>query len=252
MRNRITSIFLALALALPAVAHGQAWTVGDQGVNWNVLSTKPPNAAAPADAYEAPDPGLPAGVTESDWLVSTGDQLTSTRGSGNFYVNSTDGERKIRTTCEPATVKQKDNILAFGQAVSTHAHQGYGSVTWDENTTYATLRADPVSTCAGALLNASNYMEPAMLTTLSSGLKVAVRAQDQANYYVEGVQSDPNEDTWLWDEVHSRRESRRLQRSDAQGYLCCRRLRLSRRSERAARRHQWLVLRRRRSDANSH
>lgn len=188
-----TLILASAIMAAPAAA--QEWTVGDQGVNWDTLSTKPVGSA-PADAYEPADPGLPVGVNEADWLINIGDQQTTTPGAGSF-LKGPSHEKKIRITCEPSTVKIKDNILGKGIAKFGHPHQGYGSITWDENTDYASLRADPQSTCTGGPLNATNYMEPAVLKQLDNGVVVAVLAQSQADYYVRGVQSEPNEMTWL-------------------------------------------------------
>jgi len=197
----IRRLFLVAALAIvstPALA--QQWTVGDQGAVWTTPGDPTTvMGSAPADAYEPAEVALPAGVNLTDWLISTGDQLTTDK-VGNpksYYKSLTDGERKIRITCEPSTLKTKDNILGKGISLFGHPHQGYGMVNWDENTDYTSARNNPSSTCAGGPLNATNYMEPALLKPLANGLIVSVLAQDQADYYVEGNQSDPNVDTWL-------------------------------------------------------
>lgn len=196
-RASILAVLVLLAI-FPSTLHAQQWTVGDQGVNWNVLSTFP-TGSAPADAYEPAEAPLPAGVVESDWNIQGTDQYSNARGT-NFYVNPSDAtaEKKIRITCDAAgPPKQKDNILGFGIAKFGHPHQGFGASEWDENTTYLTLRANPKSNCTGGPMNASNYMEPALETKLANGATVSVIPQNQANYYVEGAQSEPNISTWL-------------------------------------------------------
>ncbi len=207
---------VAALCAMPALAQtpGQ-WTVGDQGANWSVDSTKP-TGAAPADAYEPAEVPLPNGETEARWTYSIGDGLGTNRctnGGGGFYVNKVRGptctqpdgtsivllgEKKIRLTCGPSTAKRKDNLLGYGIRYFGHGHQGYGQINWNENTSYATIRADPRSSCQGIILNASNYMEPALKTTVAkTGAKVSVLAQNQSVYYIEGDQDEPNESTWI-------------------------------------------------------
>jgi hypothetical protein len=191
---------LVLMLASPAVA--QVWTVGPQGADWSNPTKHGdldrPTGSLPADAYEPDVIALPDGTDEDDFMGTTSDQS----GSGNFRTDDHPGgikpEKKIRINCEPSgPPRAKDNILNPGVTRSPHIHQGYGSVTWDENTDYASLRADPVSRCSGSAGNATNYMEPAMMATLPNGAKVVVQAQDQANYYVEGQTDDPNDMTWI-------------------------------------------------------
>ena len=206
-------MFAAAALiAMPAAAQTPGtWTVGDQGADWSVASALP-TGSAPADAYEPALVALPSGETTARWSYSTGDQLYTNRctGTGNYYKNSSAGsctggvgpllnlgEKKIRLTCGPATAKRKDNLLAFGTRYFGHGHQGYGAISWDENSTYVTLRTDPRSSCLGIILNASNYMEPALVAMAGSGAMVSVLAQDQAVYYVEGTQDQANVATWI-------------------------------------------------------
>lgn len=187
-------VLLASTILLATPAFAQSYTVGLQGADWTTLSSAP-TGAAPADAFEPAEVALP--VTESDWLISTGDQLTTFPVVTGKFLKGAGRERKIRTNCEPSTAKQKDNILGFGIAVFGHLHQGYGPTGWDENSTFTTLRTAPSSTCAGGPLNASNYMEPALLQPLPTGVTASVRAQDQAVYYTEGIQGDVISDTWL-------------------------------------------------------
>jgi len=199
--------FLAAIGLISAPATAQEWTVGDQGINWSVLSTKPVGAA-PADAYEPAEPPLPTGVVKSEWLVETSDQLQvwSVGDPKNTpYLVGADSaakavlEKKIRITCEPALpAKRKDNILGYGVPSFGHIHLGTGAIDWDENSDYTSLRLNPTSSCSGGPLNATNYMEPALLTSSpKTGAEVVVLPQSQSFYYIEGDQDEPNEDTWL-------------------------------------------------------
>jgi len=202
-------LLVALLALIASPAAAQSWTVGNQGVDWlHGYSSYPlyPTQNAPADTYEPAEVALPADVTESDWLLSTGDMLevlhTGDTRVLNKYVKAAAGseasfEKKIRITCQVSTVKQKDNILGFGVAKFGHYHLGSGAVNWDENSTYTTLRTDPDSTCTGGPLNATNYMEPIMERQLSNGAIVGVRPQSQAFYYIEGTQDQANIDTYL-------------------------------------------------------
>jgi hypothetical protein len=195
----IRALLLASAALVAAPAAAQVWTVGNQGADWSVPSSKP-TGAAPADAFEPPVIALPDGVVESEWLVTVPDQLTNDRASGLGFVKPTNpatGEKKLRFTCEPSTVKIKDNIKGPGIKKFGHPHQGVGLIDWDENTNYLTARANPKSSCQGGPLVATNYMEPAFLKQMPNGATVSVLPQGQAVYYVRGTQADPNDMTWL-------------------------------------------------------
>lgn len=211
---RIAAVLTTCLLSQVAASQTPGtWTVGDQGAVWTTPSALP-TGSAPADTSEPTLVALPGTETVARWTYSTGDQLYTSRCTGtqlNYYKNTTAGsctkagggtilnmgEKKIRLTCGPATAKRKDNLLAFGTRYFGHGHQGYGAITWDENSTYTTLRTDPRSSCLGIILNASNYMEPVVEATTASGALMSVLAQDQAVYYTEGVQSDPNVATWI-------------------------------------------------------
>jgi hypothetical protein len=208
----LTALFATCATPALAQTPG-TWTVGDQGAVWTTPSAKP-TGSAPADSSEPALVALPNSETVARWTVSTGDQLYTSRciGSTNaYYKNSSAGsctlsgggtilnmgEKKIRLTCGPATAKRKDNLLGYGIRYFGHGHQGYGAIDWDENSSYTTLRTDPKSSCVGIILNASNYMEPALEVVTTSGATMSVQAQDQAVYYVEGLQNEANTATWI-------------------------------------------------------
>lgn len=193
---RLFVSFLVATGLLVTPAAGQQWTIGDQGVNWNVLSTFPTTGTLPQDAYEPADPPLPAGVVESDWRITIGD-MQGTAQSGASFVKGADREKKVRVGCEPNNAKLKDNILGFGIPLFGHPHLGAGLVPWDENTTFQTARANPRSTCAGGPLLATNYMEPCLLIKQPNGAVLCWLYQDQINYYIMGVQSEPNKATYI-------------------------------------------------------
>lgn len=179
----------ALLLLVASPAFGQAFTHpgGDQGADWTELSTKP-TGAAPADAYEPADPG-DIGFDEEDWIV------VGVGGPG--YVEDPDAERKIRITCEPSTEEHEDFILGYGVANFGHLHQGTGKAVWDSTADFDSNRANPSSTCTGGPLNATLYIEPAMLKELPNGAVATMRPQDQTFYYITGIQSVANTATWL-------------------------------------------------------
>lgn len=190
----IKQLLFAAALLTSAPAFGQAYNHSDwlDGTvptrDWSVLSTKP-TGAAPADAFEPADVG-DVGFTESQWIVAT-DGVAD-------YVQGPTRERKARFSCEPSTHFHGDPILFFGiPAPAGHMHQGTGNIHWSQNSTFTTLRNDPASSCAGGPLNGTIYWEPEMEKKLPNNLVVGIVSQVDTFYYIEGLQGEPNEATWL-------------------------------------------------------
>lgn len=185
------AFLLATGTALfPMLAHAQAFTHpdGDQGANWNVLSSKP-TGAAPADAFEVAEATEEVVYDEDDWIWET-DGTTD-------YIQSPAAERKLRITCEPSTMEEMDFILGYGIEPFGHRHMATGKFNWNSTTNYTNGRADPSSTCSGGPLNATLYIEPELEEELSNGLIAGRRMQTQTFYYVGHIQSIANDATWL-------------------------------------------------------
>ncbi len=163
---------------------------------WSLTPTNPVGSA-PADSIEPADVA-DSGFTESDW-ITTGDELTTDKvgDPGDYYKNTTDGERKVRVLCEPGSAKQVDPILGYGITPYGHRHEGIGNVGWSASSTFATLRASPSSTCSGGPLNGVIYWEPEFIKPLGGGVFVGIRPQNATFYYITGLQSEANKATWL-------------------------------------------------------
>jgi hypothetical protein len=157
---------------------------------WTTTPTVPSvTEHLPADDYEPADVA-DSGFDESEWIGTTD-------GSTDF-LQGPNAERKFRTTCEPGTAKQLDPILGYQvPPPSGHRHQGTGNVGWDQNSTFATLRTAPSSTCAGGPLNGTIYWEPEVLEDQQDGPALGRRQQLVTFYYINGIQSAPQDRTWL-------------------------------------------------------
>lgn len=195
----MTRLFITLLLALIATpAFGQAydhpeWTDGSVPArDWSVVSTKP-LGDAPADVYEPADPGFT--YTEADWI-------TATNGTLDYEQVAGVDQRKFRITCEPGTAKELDPIIAYGDPPpAAHRHMGIGNIGWDENSDYASLRANPSGTCTGGPENGNIYWEPEFLKALPNGLVVGLRPQDVSFYYQGELVDQPTTMTWMRDDT---------------------------------------------------
>ncbi len=186
MRKFLAALALIASPALAQSYDGGGAVAADWPANNGEKNN--PTGSAPADAIEPADVS-DSGFTESQWIDAT---------DGTTDYPTTPGlEKKFRITCEPGTAKILDPILYNGVAPPVgHRHQGTGNVGWNQNSTFATLRAAPSSSCSGGPLNGVAYWEPEMLKTMSNGLVVGVRQQDDSFYYIAGIIGNANDHTW--------------------------------------------------------
>lgn len=138
--------------------------------------------AAPASAQvlTPPAPGEFGSLAEvSDGLNDAGiaallePHSTHTTGDG-----AAETEGSFRFICEAGQVLADDPIVYPGQPKKSHAHQFYGNLATDANTTYAGGRTNGLTTCTN-MLNRSHYWMPAML----NGNGEVVRPDYIAIYY---------------------------------------------------------------------
>lgn len=191
MTNPLRAFVRCLMFVLACYSAGlqaQSYDGGGPVARVWTLAPSNPTGAAPADALEQDDVAEEiAGFDEDDWIVIT----------DGTWENTPGREKKFRVTCEPTLAKQLDSILYHGVPPPVgHRHQGTGNRGWNETSDYASLRADPSSTCSGGPLNGTNYWEPEMMKLVSS-LLVGLRPEVDTFYYVTGTIGDPNVFTWL-------------------------------------------------------
>lgn len=181
----------ALATLMASPAFSQAWGPDGQQPRVWVFPEVVDTGALPMDAFEPAKAADHVDYVQSQWVI--------TGATGASYVKDPLRERKLRFTCEPSTAKKLDSILFPGiPAPIGHRHQGYGLINWDQNTTYATMRANPASSCHGGPANSSNYWEPEVLTLLPSGYIAGIRPENQTVYYVlSESQGTASTGTWF-------------------------------------------------------
>ncbi len=185
----IRHILIALAL-IASPAYAQTWTVGPQtpsypggalaeytgviGDGSTVQGGIPPvTASEPADIAST-------GITVSDWITNT--SIVRSTGSG---------EDKLRITCTASHTKREDPILFPGVANAGHDHTFIGSMSAGKDSTYASLRGDSRSTCAGGPVNGTAYWEPSLMTALPTGATVEIKPDRVTFYYVQPTVDSP-------------------------------------------------------------
>lgn len=190
MKKLLTLLALVAAPAFGQAYNHPNWLDGSVPARvWTTSPTAPAvTATLPADAYEPAE--FSETIAETGWVEAVS--------GSSGYLQGPTHERKFRIVCEPSTAKQIDPILFKGiPGPIGHRHQGNGSVNWDQNSSYTNLRASPSSTCSGGPLNATNYWEPELLVKTSKGIELGIRPQSQIFYYINGLQSETQNHTWL-------------------------------------------------------
>jgi len=154
---------------------GSGWTIGDGVDRHAEVSTPEQGGDPPALAIE-PAPIDEVGYTRSQWLSSSVSRVDQ-------------GEAKFRTLCTHGKFGTHDFIVAPGQPVGPHGHEFKGNLAVDENSTYASLRNNPASTCLGGPAWGVAYWNPQLLFELvphpTNPVTVAVKSGADNFYYTE-------------------------------------------------------------------
>src|SRR5206468_4179173 len=133
----------------------------------------------PALAYE------PAPIDENG-------KYTRTAWYGDTPNRTDEGEAKFRTNCNFSHFGTFDPIVGHGQAVFGHHHTFIGNVHSDQNSTYASLRNSPASTCSGGPLNATAYWEPTLMYEIQPGVVVPLKMNIITFYYAGNYTDAPS------------------------------------------------------------
>jgi hypothetical protein len=184
------SLLLLTAIATPA--SGQTvWANGSRSVSWIATPVVGDGVNRVAEIFNTTQGGdPPATLTEpaaidggttytvTDWITNTAiDRITGSPGTV---------EGKFRIPCNHAFLGTFDPIVFPGVAAPVgHPHSFAGNRNITPNTTYASGRASPSSTCAGGPGWSQGYWFPQLLYQVRSGVYAAVIENNNTFYYHE-------------------------------------------------------------------
>ena len=203
MNKFIVACLVALFCATPSLS--QTWTSGSgktpvwvpfgaigDGVNrFPEVSTAEQGGDPPAWQYEPAPIDENGKYTRSTWLniVPAGTCIETAPNDNPSKVGTDNGcrpyhgEDKFRLICSYSHMNRSDPILAPGNPLGPHHHTFFGNGGTNENSTYASLRNNPKSSCSGGPLTSSAYWEPTMMYEIKPGVYVPVIPDGIAFYY---------------------------------------------------------------------
>ena len=112
----------------------------------------------------ADQPTVPATDTTQEVRRGPGGGAGGNGGGAGGNGGGNGGARgaSFRVSCAPAVVDAVDPIVMPGHAGMSHFHQFFGNLAIDENTTAASLRAEPATSCRNGA-DSSGYWVPTLI-----------------------------------------------------------------------------------------
>jgi hypothetical protein len=188
--KQIATLSVLLALWTGS-AIAQEWTTSEQTPVWtsapvigdgvdrfDEISTTEQGGDPPALAYEPAPIDENGTYTRSQWL-------------GGTPSRADQGEGKFRTTCNFSHFGVFDPIVYHGQNPAGHHHTFIGNKNTGPSSTYASLRAEPGSTCAGGPLNGTAYWESTLMYEVADGISIGVKPNIVTFYYRTSYKDAP-------------------------------------------------------------
>jgi hypothetical protein len=184
MARLIASTLALLALLGGQVAAAQSWTTAERTPTWTTTPVVGDGVDRHPEVSNSTQGGDPVALDYEPAIIDESTNYTRSQWlEGGVSYNTSSVSPKARFTCNHTHFANDDPILYFSQAGSAHHHDFIGNFSTNHNSTYATLRNNPKSACAGGPVNATGYWEPALMYELTATVSVPLKPNNVTFYY---------------------------------------------------------------------